>query len=70
MDCHIGDLAAAGAPSPSKLRFKLFTLDHHLGRLVSIDEQNVRIAMAQLFGLVSVNLVGGAHPAVLQGISL
>jgi mRNA interferase MazF len=57
LDCRIGDLEAAGLPSPSKVRFKLFTLDHRLvrgqlGRLASGDEQNVHKALAQLFGLV------------------
>jgi len=28
LDCGTGDLSAAGLPSPSKVRFKLFTLDH------------------------------------------
>lgn len=42
LDCVIEDLAAAGLPAPSKVRFKLFTLDHRLvrgvlGRLSSCD---------------------------------
>ncbi|QFZ93166.2 type II toxin-antitoxin system PemK/MazF family toxin [Synechococcus elongatus] len=32
LDCEIEDLAAAGLPAPSKVRFKLFTLDHRLFR--------------------------------------
>jgi mRNA interferase MazF len=41
-DCLIGDLAAAGLPAPSKVRFKLFTLDQQLirgrlGRLAPAD---------------------------------
>lgn len=55
LDCSLEDLVTAGLPSPSKVRFKLFTLDHRLvrgelGRLSPTDEQNVRQALAQLFG--------------------
>ena len=55
LDCSLEDLVMAGLPSPSKVRFKLFTLDHRLvrgelGRLSPTDEQNVRQALAQLFG--------------------
>lgn len=55
LDCALEDLAAAGLPSPSKVRFKLFTLDHRLvrgelGRLSPTDEKNVRQALAQLLG--------------------
>jgi mRNA interferase MazF len=32
LDCPLADLAAAGLPAPSKVRFKLFTLDHRLVR--------------------------------------
>ena len=28
LDCPLCDLATAGLPAPSKVRFKLFTLDH------------------------------------------
>jgi mRNA interferase MazF len=53
LDCVLEDLAAAGLPSPSKVRFKLFTLDHRLvrgelGRLSPTDGQNVRQALALL----------------------
>lgn len=32
LDCPLTDLTAAGLPAPSKVRFKLFTLDHRLVR--------------------------------------
>lgn len=55
LDCPLIDLAAAGLPAPSKVRFKLFTLDHRLvrgelGRLASEDAANVRTALIQLLG--------------------
>jgi mRNA interferase MazF len=55
LDCPLIDLAAAGLPAPSKVRFKLFTLDHRLvrgelGRLASEDVANVRAALTQLLG--------------------
>lgn len=54
LDCPITDLQAAGLPAPSKVRFKLFTLDHRLvrgelGRLSSDDEVSVRAALDRLF---------------------
>jgi len=54
LDCSIGDLATAGLPAPSKVRFKLFTLDHRLvrgelGRLGKEDESAVRSAFAAVF---------------------
>lgn len=53
LDCPLTDLSAAGLPAPSKVRFKLFTLDHRLvrgelGRLASGDAANVRAALAKL----------------------
>ena len=53
LDCPIVDLAAAGLPAPSKVRFKLFTLDHRLvrgdlGKLAPEDATNVRAALAKL----------------------
>lgn len=55
LDCQIQDLAAAGLPSLSKVRFKLFTLDHRLvrgelGHLGKDDEATVRAALAALLG--------------------
>jgi mRNA interferase MazF len=40
LDCAIEDLASAGLPSASIVRFKLFTLDHRLvrGRLGALSE--------------------------------
>ena len=54
LDCPLTDLAAAGLPAPSKVRFKLFTLDHRLvrgqvGKLSAADEQVVRAGLARLF---------------------
>ena len=55
LDCLLEDHVAAGLPSPSKVRFKLFTLDHRLvrgelGRLSAADEQSILHALAQLLG--------------------
>lgn len=48
-DCVIRDLDAAGLPAPSKVRFKLFTLDQQLirgrlGRLAAADAAEVSMA--------------------------
>lgn len=56
LDCPIADLDAAGLPAPSKVRFKLFTLDHRLvrgrlGRLSADDEARVRQGLARLLAL-------------------
>jgi mRNA interferase MazF len=55
LDCRITDLAAAGLPAPSKVRFKLFTLDHRLvrgqlGKLSDADSEAVVAMLARLFG--------------------
>lgn len=55
LDCRIADQTAAGLPAPSMVRFKLFTLDHHLvrgplGRLGKDDIAEVRTALKQLLG--------------------
>ncbi len=55
LDCPISDLASAGLPAPSMVRFKLFTLDHRLvrgelGKLSEADTQRVRLGLAALFG--------------------
>ncbi|MGL1832058.1 type II toxin-antitoxin system PemK/MazF family toxin [Rhodocyclaceae bacterium SMB388] len=55
LDCPIMDLAAAGLPAASKLRFKLFTLDHRLvrgklGNLSPVDAASVRASLSRLFG--------------------
>lgn len=56
LDCELEDLAAAGLPSPSKVRFKLFTLDHRLvrgelGRLGPQDRARVQNTLAALLGV-------------------
>lgn len=53
LDVTIRDLRSAGLPAPSIVRFKLFTLDHRLGRgalgsLASGDRASVRKALRQL----------------------
>ena len=53
LDCPLTDLAAAGLPAPSKVRFKLFTLDHRwvrgqLGKLSPADAEVVRAGLASL----------------------
>lgn len=53
LDCPLNDLAAAGLPAPSKVRFKLFTLDHRLvrgklGELSPADTGAVRAGLAKL----------------------
>ena len=53
LDVEIADLAAAGLPSPSLVRFKLFTLDHRLirgvlGHLSGKDAGNVAKAVQKL----------------------
>lgn len=53
-DCAIADLVAAGLPAPSKVRFKLFTLDHRLvrgtlGQLSETDRKRVSGAFAEIF---------------------
>ncbi|MBI3993813.1 MAG: type II toxin-antitoxin system PemK/MazF family toxin [Candidatus Lambdaproteobacteria bacterium] len=55
LDMPIADLSTAGLPAPSKVRMKLFTLDHRLilrkaGRLGPEDERNVRATLARLLG--------------------
>jgi len=55
LDCTLTDLAAAGLPAPSRVRFKLFTLDHRLvrgeiGKLASADIELVRAGLTALLG--------------------
>jgi mRNA interferase MazF len=52
-DHLIADLAAAGLPAPSRLRFKLFTLDNRLirstlGQLAPADARAVRAALKRV----------------------
>jgi len=55
LDCSIQDLQSAGLPAPSKIRFKLFTLDHRLvrgqlGKLSKADIQPLEQALEKLLG--------------------
>lgn len=55
LDCLIADLATAGLPAPSLVRFKLFTLDHRLvrgelGKLAASDRESVGKGLALLLG--------------------
>jgi mRNA interferase MazF len=55
LDCVLTDLVAAGLPAPSRVRFKLFTLDHRLvrgivGRLSADDVAQVRAGLTRLLG--------------------
>ena len=55
LDCVLTDLVAAGLPAPSRVRFKLFTLDHRLvrgviGQLAPTDRQSVRAGLTRLLG--------------------
>lgn len=55
LDCLIHDLGTAGLPAPSKVRFKLFTLDHRLvrgtlGRLSIADADRVSQGLETLLG--------------------
>jgi mRNA interferase MazF len=56
LDCTLDDIVAAGLPAPSRVRFKLFTLDHRLvrgeiGRLAAADRAAVSASLAILFGV-------------------
>jgi len=56
LDCLLTDLAAAGLPAPSRVRFKLFTLDHRLvrgelGKLAPVDAEAVGARLATLLGV-------------------
>lgn len=53
LDSVLQSLTAAGLPGPIKVRFKLFTLDHHLilgrlGQLATDDAGRVQLALASL----------------------
>ncbi len=55
LDCPLTDLVSAGLPAPSKVRCKLFTLDHRLirgelGRLAAVDRERVDHALRRLLG--------------------
>ena len=56
-DCIIHNLQTAGLPAASKVRFKLFTLDHRLvrgvlGQLDAADQATVKNAFASVFTAV------------------
>lgn len=58
LDVPIDDVSAAGLPAPSKVRFKLFTLDHRLvrgalGTLAEADRAKVSAALDQFLGASS-----------------
>lgn len=53
LDCTLTEIVVARLPAPSKVRFKLFTLDHRLvrgelGKLAPADADRVAAALAQL----------------------
>ena len=55
LDCTLADLAAAGLPAASKVRFKLFTMDHRLvrgeiGKLSPADADLVSAGLTDLLG--------------------
>ena len=54
LDCRLSDLASAGLPAPSQVRFKLFTLDHRLvrGELGILGPSDRRAVMASLAALL------------------
>ncbi len=56
LDCPLTDIAAAGLPAASMVRFKLFTLDHRLvrgelGRLAAADAAAVASGLQRLLGV-------------------
>ena len=58
LDCPIADLSACGLPAPSVIRWKLFTLDHHLvrgvlGRLGQADASAALATLVRLLGFTS-----------------
>lgn len=77
LDYDIRNLADAGLPAPSKVRFKLFTLDQRLvrgvlGRLAPEDCAGVRHALGRLLGERATSLMQTAaayriDPAGPQG---
>ena len=63
LDCPIADMAAAGLPALSLVRFKLFTLDHRLvrgelGKLSATDMQSVTEGLNKLFSVESGKVLG------------
>ena len=54
IDCRLSDLASAGLPAPSQVRFRLFTLDHRLvrGERGTLGPGDRRAVMASLAALL------------------
>jgi mRNA interferase MazF len=70
LDCAIADLDAAGLPAPSKVRFKLFTLDARLargvlGRLAEPDAARVKQALGELLGAPAARSRRAAPPGAV-----
>jgi mRNA interferase MazF len=57
LDCQITDPTAAGLPAPSRVRFKLFTLDHRLvrGELGSLGPPDCAAVSAALTTLLGIS---------------
>ena len=55
LDCEIRNLSEAGLSAPSKVRFKLFTLDHRLvrGRLGQLDSEDSKLMSAAIAELLN-----------------
>jgi mRNA interferase MazF len=56
LDVVLSDLKGAGLPAPSRVRMKLFTLDHRLvirqlGALSKNDQKTLDQSLTQLFGI-------------------
>ncbi len=67
LDCAISDLSGSGLPAASVIRWKLFTLDHHLirgvlGRLGEADAAVVRAALVRLLGCEGAISTGNPKP--------
>ena len=69
LDCAITDLSAAGLPVASVIRWKVFTLDHHLirGVLGRLSETDAAVVMAALTRLLGHQFtIAGGNPTPLQ----
>ena len=57
LGCPLTDLAAAGLPAPSRVRFKLFTLDHRRvrGGLAQLAPADIELVRAGLSSLLSIS---------------
>ncbi len=64
-DCEIRNLKDAGLPAPSKVRFKLFTLDHRLvrGKIGRLDFEDSRLVSAAIAGMLQCGEYGAACAA-------